>query len=674
MQKLLLTTLLFFTISSSFCQRFYSVVFNELPADMQLYPRNAQNQAIIPINGRIEVANWLYLSVVVLRNKQPYAYQRASISYNAKGDTGTFVLNPVIKAELAEYDIQVYASQAGKDSVLIVNRENIVAGDAYIIFGQSNARGWEEIDPYQNEYCRTFGFGYLGNDFTWGLSNSDHTGYYYDRQIVGAWGIGFQKYIMETYGIPTCIISQATPGQPISALAARNPNNHADPETQYGRLLTYVTQAKLSKAIKALFYWQGETEAAHIPSEWKPTFDVLYRELEEDYPSIQRYYVFQLPLFGGNFYNEEVGVMRDYQRRLSSIYPKITSFGALGASGWDGFHYKTTGYRQLGTELAKIVSHDFYGETKKYLSPNIQKAYFSTPARDEIVLSFEEGQQMVYPKDTTIYNFIVGGKGTLSVKDFFYLNGRWQRVAEGRAEENKIVLKLKQPASLQDTLVKYLPSVFPYSGGYDHLDDLPWVYLGPFLKNTDGFRAMAFHNVKLAQALQMPVISVNNITYEQIQINWQAVPQANKYLIERKKQGENSFVKVAETSNITYTDTRLLSNQAYVYRLKAFSSTSESSAQIEAKTQAVLATEEELRVAVNIYPNPAQNEVNIELPKVFTGNLSITDITGLSCFARKINKESLIRLDISALPTGTYLVVINNENESYTQKLSVIGR
>jgi hypothetical protein len=103
---------------------------------------------------------------------------------------------------------------------------------------------------------------------------------------------------MNTYGIPTCVISHASPGQPIRNLVERNPTNHADISTQYGRLLTYVTQAKLNNAVKGLFYWQGETEASHIPSEWKPLFDKLYKELIEDYPSIQQYYIFQLPLFG----------------------------------------------------------------------------------------------------------------------------------------------------------------------------------------------------------------------------------------------------------------------------------------------------------------------------------------------------------------------------------------
>jgi DNA topoisomerase VI subunit A len=79
---------------------------------------------------------------------------------------------------------------------------------------------------------------------------------------------------------------------------------------------------------------------------------------------------------------------------LEDIYPKVNSFAALGATGWDGFHYKTAGYRQLGTELAKMTSFHFYGENKKYASPNIRRAYYSSPTRDEITLAFQDDQKL----------------------------------------------------------------------------------------------------------------------------------------------------------------------------------------------------------------------------------------------------------------------------------------
>ena len=131
MKKYLFLSLFSFISQYSIGQRIYSVVFDNLPQDYQLYPRTDKNEAIVPVNGQIELANWKYLSVVVFRNKVQYQYQRSEIKYNVKGDIGTFDLKPLIKSELAEYDFQIYASQTGKDSVLMAERKNIVAGDAY---------------------------------------------------------------------------------------------------------------------------------------------------------------------------------------------------------------------------------------------------------------------------------------------------------------------------------------------------------------------------------------------------------------------------------------------------------------------------------------------------------------------------------------------------------------
>lgn len=676
MSKKLLFFALLFCSNVCFSQQFYSIFFEELPRDWQLYPRNDNNLAVIPIKGRIEIPNWKSMSVHVLRNKKPYSYQKVAINYTASKDTGTFVLSPTIKAELAEYDVKVYAIHNDQDSVLMVTRENLVAGDAYIIYGQSNARGWEELDPYTNEFCRTYGFGYDTNQFKWGLSNSDYTGYSFDRQIVGQWGISFQKYIMNTYGIPTCVISHASPGQPIRNLVERNPSNHADISTQYGRLLTYVTQAKLNNAVKGLFYWQGETEASHVPSEWKPLFDKLYKELIEDYPSIQQYYVFQLPLFGGVSYNEEVGVMRDYQRQLEDIYPKVNSFAALGATGWDGFHYKTAGYRQLGTELAQMTSFHFYGEKKKYSSPNIRRAYYSSPTRDEITLAFQEDQKVLYPNDTTTDNFIINKTGTLSLKDFFYLNGRWKKVAAGYASDNKIILKLKEPASLQDTLIKYLPSVFPYSGDYDYVSDMPWVYLGPFIKNIDGYRAFAFHNVKLGNYIQPPVLLIDNITYNQITLSWGATNSNLKYILERRIKDTGEFIPVFETSRASnFIDTNLEPNQLYEYRLRIQTSNSEASSTAEVKTQIPLATSAELNPSILIYPNPAKSIAQVTLIQPINGEIQVWDLSGQLRINQKVQNQEKIALSLSNLENGTYTILIksSSNNAIYSQKLVVMS-
>lgn len=581
MKNVLLTTLFLVFVNPSFGQRFYNIAFDELPQNYQLYPRNEKNEAIVPINGRIEIGEWSYMSVVVYRNKKLYGYYRNAFSYDSTGKIGTFSLKPLIKAELAEYDFQIYASQAGKDSVLTFERKNIVSGDAYLIYGQSNGRAWEEKYEYQNEYCRTFGFGSFQHGYTWGLSNSDYTGGFEGEQfIVGEWGIEFQRHISENYGIPTCVINASTSGANIKTLSDRNTNNIADIETHYGRLIYMAQKSGIINNVKGFFYWQAETDAAQIPSLWKPGFDQMYKFWEKDLPSVKKIYTFQIPLFGAGDYNDEVGVLRDYLRQLGSFYPKITTYAPLGVTGWNGWHFNLDGYKQIAKELSIMVGKDFYGEKKLLFSPNIQKTYYSSANRDEITLAFESGQQMLYPKDTIAPN-IGGGFGTYSVKDFFYINKEWQKVASGRAEGNRIILKLKQPAAITDSLIKYLPSIYPYSGGSYLLHEAPWIYIGPFLKNYDGMRAFAFHNLKIAPYREFENLNLTNTLNEgkKISLKWNNITNIKGYILERISAKDSTDIQlVTQLSNTitTFTDTSVALGKEYIYRIKAITDLQES--------------------------------------------------------------------------------------------------
>lgn len=562
-------------------QRFYAVAFNELPQDYQLYPRNDNNEATVAINGTIELSNWKYLSVTVLRNKKTYQYQRSNIDYTKNSEVGTFNLKPVIKAELAEYDLQVYASQTGKDSVLMVERKNIVAGDVYMIYGQSNARAWEVDYQYRNEYCRTFGFGSQSAGFTWGLSNDGYTGGYNGEQnIVGEWGIELQRAIVENYGIPSCVINGATSGQNIKTLSDRNPNNPSDYNTLYGRMVDYAQKAKVINNIKGFFYWQAETDAVQNPALWKPGFEQIYKFWKTDFPSIKKFYVFQISLFGAGQYNDEVGVLRDYQRRLPDYFPDVTSYAPLGATGWNGWHFDLAGYTQIGKELGKIVGYDFYNTAKKIRCPSVKKVYYSSPARDEITLAFEDGQAIIYPKDTIAPN-IGGGFGTYSLKDFFYLNKEWQRVTSGKAEGNRIVLTLKQKAADNDTLIKYLPSVYPYSGGSFILQEAPWIYIGPFIKNADGMRAFAFHDVKVAPYQSFQPITLSSTTSEgkNVTLAWNKISNITDYVLERLSAKDSNNIQLSiklSSTLLSYRDTSALAGTNYLYRIKAINSSMES--------------------------------------------------------------------------------------------------
>jgi hypothetical protein len=449
-------------------------ILDKVPADMQLFARDSTGQADVDFLGRVQAPGYAYLSVVKFRDKIKSGYQRKNLQYN--GSQAPFNFSFKIKAELAEYAFEIYACKSGSDSTLIARRDNIVAGDFYLIYGQSNAVAWEVDYPYRNEFARTYGSS--GGPADWGLANQI-------GQRVGIFGIEFQRSIAEKYQIPTCIINGSAAGASLLALTDRS--------TFYGYLLNAAKETGLLPSLKAIFFWQGETEASSDPLTWAPRFDKLAAMWQEDYPMVEKIYVFQLPLFGGGAYDDRIGLLREQQRTLDRKYPIIQSYAALGAEGWNGFHYGLEGYLQVGRDLADLAGFNHYGEKEKISSPSLQKAFYSTPKKDEITMVFEDYQQMVYPNDTVAVN-IEGSlerSSVFSMKDFFYLNAEWKKLASGERRGQQDYRKTKRGCE------RFYDQIPPFQISLLRAFNAAWVYIGPFLKNTKGQRAFAFHHTKI---------------------------------------------------------------------------------------------------------------------------------------------------------------------------------
>jgi hypothetical protein len=101
----------------AFGQLLENISFTELPQDFQLFPRDANRNAIIPLKGTV-LNRWKTVSVVVFRENKVFTYQKAKITAPANN----FNLTPTIKAEKAEYSFKIYASDNDKDSTFIIRQ------------------------------------------------------------------------------------------------------------------------------------------------------------------------------------------------------------------------------------------------------------------------------------------------------------------------------------------------------------------------------------------------------------------------------------------------------------------------------------------------------------------------------------------------------------------------
>lgn len=585
------TLLLLCLFFSSKAQKIDKTIFDKLPENLQLYPRNDKDEAQIPISGQIQEAGWQYFSVQIFREDKLIGYQRSNILYS--GNIGKFQFNPItIKAELAEYHFKIFAVKDNKDSIQIVFREHVVAGDAYLIGGQSNALALvsDVIIPYRNKFARSYGATYPYEPMTWELTE-------FGNHRVGQLGGGIQRKIIEKYKIPVCIINQAVGGINLGLSLQRNAGNLGDLSNNYG--ITYARVQKaglLNGGIKAFIWRQGENESSGGSYFWGGLFDQLFNYWRQDFPDIKQYYIFQVGLIA--WPERYAGTLRDYQRRTKTIYaPFIENIACVGTKGYDGIHYDSTGHNQTNTELFRMIDRDLYKAkfAENINSPNVQKAYFSKADRTQITLEFESDQKMVWVEDTLLYD--KNGRGVKQyMKNMFFFgenNTLKEMVISGWAVDNKIILTLKNPPPAKNT-INYLPAF--------HDDIIFTQFGGPFLKNVIGMRAFSFDEVAIepyvaspAEPLATPELFVSTLSFQSLKISWKAVAKANVYILERKSNPNESFQILAklEADKTIYSDSLLKDNVTYFYRIKAFGTNAESEfAMAQATTLQKLTTPE----------------------------------------------------------------------------------
>lgn len=644
-------------------QRFYSVVFNQLPQDYQLYPRNAENESAIPISGFIETPGFSHMSVQVFRNDKLINYLKATINYNSKG-TGTFATSTKIKAELAEYSFKVYACQS-KDSILMVTRQKVVSGDVYILTGQSNSTGFfTEADT--NQYCRTFGkiTGTLNTetynpaDTLWALSNQ-HA--YFNG--VGTMGFELQKQLAQTSGIPNCLINGGFHWSSAAMHSQRTESNPADLNNGYGRMLYRIQKGGLTNAAKTFIFRQGETEAYHEGVDWPGNFKKLYNNLKLDLPNLSKLYVFQIDVI---YYQSTTGAqIRDFQRRLPEIYPDVEVLATVGTREFDGLHYGGEGNRQSGLELSRLISKDFYQskDTLNINSPALKKAFYASDEKKQLILTFDEGQQLVYPTKYTHANGAV-----LDMKDFFYLNNATGNIMSGKADNNRIILDLNGTQAA--LTIDYLPPFVVDGGPF-------YPYTGPYLTNKLGMRAFSFYNVTISKALQTPVLMAVIDEMAKTTLSWSSITDAKSYVLQRKTSSENNFKTIAnlESQVKTYQDDLSAETGKIIYRLKSVDQLSESGdfGYAEVLAPVVLGTSKQESDLISVFPNPAsKNEkITIRFKQSLSGSLNLIDASGKIIIRQKVDHQNEISFDISNLPPAMYFLQLDSEEKLPVKKLLV---
>lgn len=634
-----------------------AVIFDEFPITAQIYQRDKLNRGLVTIKGRLYTEGYTDVSILVKKDQKNFYWKKQKLAFQS-GEllNAPFSFQPFITAGLVEYDIYLYAFR-GADSVLVKEATQVLCGDNIVIYGQSNAEANDsnELAKFKDEfkYGRTTFANFQTNDYSWFPTMK------WNYYMSGLVGLEIQRQLIDKYKVPIGIINGAVGNKSIDDLMKRDEKNHENLDFYYGQLVKKANKVGLSKTAKIFIWRQGESEAFDSTriDAYPAKFDQLRKQILEDFPAIEKIYVYQNNIYWVE--NKKAGDLREFQRKLSQLYPDCESISTVGTPGFDGVHYNIQGYQANGLEVSRLIAKNFYlsADTLGIHTPNITKAYFNA-RRDSLTLEFDKNQQMKYPDYSINKNF----GGLAFIKDYFYLDGLAGQVSGGKAEGNKIILFLKAPSDAKK--ITYCPDYFNLSS--ESTEGIP------YLTNTRGMRAFTFKNFAITSRIKInkPVLTakLGSGLVKRVTLDW-TLQTSLTYAVEKSVGTPDNFTKVVTLTQNQFVDTKLKKGVKYYYRINVEDEVYSNIVEVTIPLETLgLETDAELLV----YPNPVQQgaELKINLNGL-ASELVLTNTQG-TIIERIQFKDKSASIQTQKLNPGVYfLEAIHQDNSKWIKKVIV---
>lgn len=461
----------------------HDLVLSNAPMHYQLYPRNlSDNKGTVKYEGSAFTSFYDQLRLQVFRNDTLVQTQFDM------SPQGNFSFQSEITAEVANYEFRLSGLKNGV-AYIEAGACDVVAGDAYLIQGQSNAVAGipfyigDPIDHaynyHKNPFVRNFGLkSSQGSLYTW-HKEADENGDYADN-ISGQWGLILGKKIVEEQGIPVAILNGAISGISIDSMMP-DPQNHENQAKSYGRFLERVKRSGLIDHLRGIIMFQGETNAAggfwDSADEYFQKFVALDEAWFEDFPSLEKKYLFQIRP-GGFFAGATLLTclqIEEAQHRIPELLPDWQIMSSTGMNH-DGTHYYyENGYERAGNDIYRLLAKDLYGEifSGNIHPPRVDSAWFSNCDKTEITL------QLRYADDQ--YFWTPGYE-----QDFLLEGSAGSGVIAGFIQGDQVILQLTEAPGAN----------FSGLSNTSHL-----VGSEAAVKNANGIGMLAFYNFPVSACL-----------------------------------------------------------------------------------------------------------------------------------------------------------------------------
>ena len=435
-----------------------NIVFTDIPKEMQLYPRlPLTNYANVKIAGNISSPDYDSIIVKVYKEAtlqtpvltQALVYSSGSANFN---------LSPTITIGLANYYVTIYVLDGSTETV-VTNVDYIVCGDVLLVNGQSNAiasreNGSSSANVNHSPFLRSFGThdrdpAIVTNDLNWHFAEGDS---YFGEGGIGQWAIRMGRLIIDETGIPIAIINNGRGSQSMGYFQ-RNDSNMEDIDTNYGRLFFRAKNAGVENNVRAILWYQGESDNGDA-NYHENGMTNLYNAWLEDYPGFEKVYIHQLRVgCGVDQWNVD---LRNRQRLIPDKFPDIEVMSTTGEDGHQGCHFfYDEGHELLGDHNAAVLLRDLYSLSNitNIDPPNVDYIFFNDYGKTNITI--------------VMRNKIDDLVWESGVEDYFRLENSSANIIGGKVVSNTVVLQLNGDVAGNIGLT--------YSG---HSGSGPWILNG----------------------------------------------------------------------------------------------------------------------------------------------------------------------------------------------------
>lgn len=361
-----------------------NVTLDEAPLASAVLPRDLErDEGTAHFSGTVASDGFTHVRADVMEGETV----RATVSVPLCGAAPVpFEIDAPIPSQLTAFEVRL-SLVSGAESQLFQTVSDLVAGDIYVVQGQSNAVSAQyagNANENQGPFIRTYGANtedptLTANDVLWRTADGNLGG---GAGAIGQWPLRMAAQLSARFETPIGLINGARGGVPIGYFQ-RNDTDPTDLLTNYGRLLVRLRASRLDSSIRAFLFYQGESDGANFQAH-HDGFIALKDDWTADFPGFERIYVTQVRAgCGGDLIRTQ-----DVQRLFADEFPEITVMSTTGLNGHDGCHYSyDNGYRELGDRYAGLLARDLYGEVPEadVQPPNPESARYAAGGTQIIV-------------------------------------------------------------------------------------------------------------------------------------------------------------------------------------------------------------------------------------------------------------------------------------------------